>query len=72
MNDEKGTVGEGLAERASEEEIHLPKPTIWPAVCGIGIGLTGFGVVTSSFFSAIGLLVIAWSLVGWIGELRHD
>ena len=54
------------------EEIHLPKPSIWPATCGIGIGLLGFGVVTSLIFSAVGVLLIGWSLAGWIGELCHD
>jgi hypothetical protein len=62
MDDNKGTT----------EEIHLPKPSMWPAVCGIGIALVGFGVVTSSVFSGVGVLVIAWSLVGWIGELCYD
>jgi len=61
MNDEKQTV-----------EVHLPKPSVWPAVCGIGIGLLGFGVVTSWLFSAVGVLAIAWSLAGWIRELCHD
>ena len=61
-----------MSDKKETEEIHIPKPSIWPAVCGIGIALVGFGVVTSLLFSAVGLLVIAWSLGGWIGELRHD
>ncbi len=59
-------------ENGTTEEIHLPQPSVWPAVCGAGIALMGFGLVTSLFFSAVGVLVMAWSLVGWIGELCHD
>jgi hypothetical protein len=62
MNEDKGTT----------EKIHLPQPSVWPAVCGAGIALMGFGLVTSLFFSAVGVLVMGWSLVGWIGELCHD
>lgn len=61
-----------MSDKKETEEIHLPKPSIWPAVCGIGIGLVGFGVVTSPVFSVAGLIVIAWSLGGWIGEMCYD
>jgi len=58
-----------MADKKETEEIHLPKPSIWPAVCGAGIALVGLGLVTSLIFSAVGVVVIAWSLVGWVGEL---
>jgi hypothetical protein len=31
-----------------------------------------FGVVTSPLLSALGLVLLAYGLVGWIRELRHD
>ena len=61
-----------ISDEKKTEEIHLPKPSIWPAACGVGIALVGFGVVTTGVFSAVGLVVMAWSLAGWIGELCHD
>jgi len=61
-----------MSDNNEIESIHLPKPSIWPAVCGVGIGLAGFGILVSGVFSAVGVLVLAWSLAGWIGELCHD
>jgi cytochrome c oxidase subunit 1 len=62
------------AERlaANELDIHLPAPSIWPVVLALGITFFLFGVVTDLLFSVLGGLVIFGSLVGWIGELRHE
>jgi hypothetical protein len=46
--------------------------TIWPFVCGAGVALLAFGMLTSLAFSLVGLLLIVRSLAGWIGELRHE
>src|SRR5207245_456052 len=45
--------------------------SIWPVVCGGGIALLAFGVLTSLLFSAAGALLLVWGLVGWVGEVRH-
>jgi hypothetical protein len=45
--------------------------SIWPIVCGGGIALLAFGVLTSLLFSAAGALLLVWALVGWVGEVRH-
>ena len=58
--------------RAHPDEIHLPSPSIWPLVCAAGIALLAFGVVTSPMLSFVGVLVMAWALAGWIGQLRHE
>jgi hypothetical protein len=52
--------------------IHLPRPTVWPAVVGLGITLALAGVATSLFFSLFGALVLLWGVGGWIAELRHE
>ena len=46
-------------------------PSVWPAVLAAGLALAGLGVVTSLALTAVGALLIAWALVGWIGELRR-
>jgi hypothetical protein len=56
----------------TEPEIHLPAPTVWPFVVGAGVALVGFGVLTGLLFAAVGLVLFAWGLVGWIGDLRHE
>lgn len=53
------------------EHEHLPSPSVWPVVVGAGVSLGAFGVVTSLAFSALGVILLAWGLSGWIGELRH-
>ena len=54
------------------DEFHLPGPTIWPFVCGAGVGLLAFGMLTSLVFSLLGLLLIVRSLAGWVEELRRE
>ncbi len=50
---------------------HLPRPTYWPVVLAVGILFLAWGIVTTIAISVIGLLLLALSLGGWIGELRH-
>ena len=52
--------------------IHMPSPSIWPAVVGLGTAMSLFGVVTSFGFSFAGALVLIAGLGGWIGELHHE
>jgi hypothetical protein len=51
---------------------HLPAPSIWPATVGAAVALLAFGVATSLALSALGVLLLAYGLFGWIQELRHD
>jgi hypothetical protein len=39
---------------------------------GLGIILTLWGILTTVLVSAVGLLLFATSLAGWIGELLHE
>lgn len=49
--------------------VHLPQPTVWPCLVGLGATLLAFGLVTSLAFSVAGALAVALGLAGWIGEL---
>jgi hypothetical protein len=51
--------------------IHLPPPSVWPAVLAFGVTVLMFGLITSVVFDAVGLLLIAWAVAGWIGEISH-
>jgi hypothetical protein len=46
-------------------------PSIWPAVLAAGMSMAAFGVATSGLFIVAGLLLVAVSLVAWIGEVRR-
>jgi hypothetical protein len=55
----------------NEHNVHLPSPSVWPITLAGGITLLGFGVLTSLALSALGAVLLAWALTGWIQELRH-
>ena len=59
-------------ELAAALGIHLPRPTVWPAVVGLGVTLALAGIVTSWAISALGIVALLWGLGGWIGDLRDE
>jgi hypothetical protein len=50
---------------------HLASPSVWPFTVAGGFTLVGFGIMTSLALSAVGLVLMAIGLYGWIQELRH-
>ena len=50
----------------------IPHPTAWPAGMAFGTTLFFWGLVTSVVLVVVGLTVMTASLVGWIGEMRHE
>ena len=51
---------------------HVPRPTSWPAGFALGITLVAWGLIASPILLSVGVLVFVVSLVGWIGEIRHE
>jgi hypothetical protein len=56
---------------AARPEI-IPRPTPWPTGMAFGITLLMWGFITSIVLILVGLVVVVVSLVGWIGEIRHE
>ncbi len=56
--------------RVPEEK--MPEPTVWPASLALGTVLLLWGLVTSFIVAAVGLVLLAVSLAGWLKEMRHD
>ena len=54
------------------ENTHLPRPTSWPVALAFAITLLAWGLVTTWIISAVGLILLAVSIGGWIGELLHE
>ena len=50
---------------------HLPAPSVWPSVLGAGVAIAAFGVATSYAVCALGGVLVALGLGGWISDLRH-
>jgi hypothetical protein len=50
----------------------IPRSTYFPAALAFGITLLLWGLVTSPVVLGVGLVAVIVSLIGWVGELRHD
>ena len=44
----------------------LPEPTVWPATLAAGVTLAAAGLVTSPLLIAVGGLIAAIAIAGWI------
>ena len=60
------------SDGGSEQAETLARPTFWPAGIAFGITLLAWGLITSVVLIGFGLAVFIVSLIGWIGELRHE
>jgi hypothetical protein len=49
-----------------------PQPTFWPAALALGTVLLLWGLVTSPVVTAVGLVLLAASIAGWLGKMRHE
>ena len=56
----------------SRETAEMPKPTAWPMTLALAIMLAAAGLATNLAFSAVGLLLIAIGIAGWIGQLLPE
>jgi hypothetical protein len=54
------------------EEIHIPGPTLLPFICAIGITLVVIGTTINWLFSIVGVVIVAITVVRWIGDTRRD
>jgi hypothetical protein len=54
------------------EEIHLPGPSILPALTALGITLALVGITTFIEFTVIGVLITLYAVVRWIKETRSE
>jgi hypothetical protein len=51
---------------------HLPPQSIWPITLAGGVAIAGLGLVTTVSICIIGLLLMAYGIVSWVQELRHE
>ena len=54
------------------EEIHLPPPTVVPALTAIGITLTLIGLTTFIELTVIGGLLTAGCVLSWVKTARAE
>jgi hypothetical protein len=56
----------------SGEEIHLPGPSLLPALTAIGITLTLIGITTFIEFTVAGVILTLACIGRWIKDARHE
>lgn len=63
----------GTADAAHDvaADHELPHESLSPITLAAGIGLLGFGLLTTPVFCIVGLVTMAWALRNWIQEMRH-
>jgi hypothetical protein len=54
------------------EEIHLPGPTVVPALTAVGITMTLVGLTTFIEVTVIGGLLTLGCVISWIKTARHE
>jgi hypothetical protein len=67
-----GAIVTGQEDWSVPSPAAIPPPTFWPAGLAFGLTLTLWGFVTSIVIVLLGLLAAVVSLVGWIGDMRHE
>lgn len=54
------------------EEVHLPGPSILPALTAVGITLTIIGVTTYIELTVVGLVLTVICVLMWVRDTRRD
>ena len=55
-------------EPPSEMHIHLPPPSYFPLLIGLGVLLLGVGVLSHLALTALGVVIVIYSIWGWALE----
>lgn len=50
----------------------IPRPTYYPITFALAAVLTLFGIIILWPMTIVGIVLLVISLIGWIGEMRHD
>jgi hypothetical protein len=50
----------------------IPAPTYWPITMAFGTVFFFWGFITSLIISAVGLVIMGFSLSGWIGDMNNE
>ncbi|MDQ1709662.1 MAG: hypothetical protein QOG49_1047, partial [Frankiaceae bacterium] len=56
------------APAMNPDDIHLPGPSIWPAIFSLAAGLILIGLITNPAVSLVGLGLFILAAIGWIAQ----
>jgi hypothetical protein len=63
---------ETAAHAQGHEEIHLPPPSIWPALLALGIALLLTGLIINPVMSIIGAIIFVAAVALWVRDARRE
>jgi hypothetical protein len=66
------TQAEQASPADSHEAIHLPPPSIWPAVLALGIALLLTGLVLNLILLIVGLVISVAATALWVRDARRE
>jgi hypothetical protein len=66
------TQAEQASHADSHEAIHLPPPSIWPAVLALGIALLLTGLVLNLILLIVGVVISVAATALWVRDARRE
>jgi cytochrome c oxidase subunit 1 len=63
---------EEIAQKGDGTGVHLPSPSYFPLLIGIGLPLIGYGLIFSLWFAVPGALLVLGGIYGWVFEPPDD
>jgi hypothetical protein len=66
------TEPEQASHSESHDAIHLPPPSIWPAVLALGIALLLTGLVLNLLLLSAGVIISVSATVLWVRAARRE
>ncbi len=53
----------------NERGIHMPSPSFWPCILGLGMPIVAYGIVFKTWWlCAVGVIILMFALIGWALE----
>jgi cytochrome c oxidase subunit IV len=59
-------------ELAADDLAVIPRPSIWPFMCSVGLAVLLTGLIFGSWLVLLGGAVVAWGLWGWISAVNRE
>jgi hypothetical protein len=56
----------------TQHAIHLPPPSIWPAVLALGIALLLTGLILNIVVVIVGAILVVGSIALWVRDARRE
>ena len=59
-------------ELAADDLAVIPRPSIWPFMCSVGLAVLLTGLIFGAWLVLLGGAVVAWGLWGWISAVNRE